>query len=752
MTKRMLRRRMTTWSRLLLALVAISVASFSAKVQAGGGPENAFVIVNPNSWASQTVANYFIYLRAIPASHVMMLPWEGPLDDPINVDDFRDKVLEPILKEITARGLEQQIDYVIYSSDFPYEVDTALDMRGSTIPNDVKPGSSLTGLTYLSQYVLARKPYYVLRTANRYTTITLPGKPTPPSQAFSAQQDFPPTDESREPEVLRYKLSTMLAITSGRGTSVNEAINNLLRSYRADGTHPSGTIYYMRNSDVRSTTRSPRFQAAIAELEQLGVSAQIENGVLPINKADVMGLMTGSAQFDWSKCGSTILPGAICENFTSTGGRVREGLHSSQTSMAEFLRYGASGTSGTVMEPFAYEQKFPLPGIHVHYARGCTLAESFYQSVSGPYQLLVVGDPLCRPWADIVRVGVHGLAPQDKVKGTVELEPFIVPPKSNQPEADTEDAAEPPADPPTPANGIARFELFVDGQLVTECQPGERFSWDTTTVSDGFHEVRIVSIASDAIATQSRCGVPCFVDNNGLECQLTAPAELSVRRGEPLRLEATCTGATQIDFLFAGGRLGSFPGEKCTLDVDTSVLGLGPITIWAVAQNPAEPKRFVPSQPVRIEVQPPAALPAMATPEGANFTPGLLLTLASGAKSSVPDTLPPNWLAARGVQPNQKYRLEGYFDANWADLYQFQTGFVGNITLKVDDQVLYTGTSTSVSPLHMVPVSLAKGLHHLVVEGESGANAALELRFGNIGTWRVGKDVFRHLPSPAGGG
>lgn len=732
--------------KFLLSAAIVAAACFARSAHAGGGPENLFLVVNPNSWASRTVANYFIYLRAVPASHVMMLPWEGPVDDPINVDEFRNKILQPILKEISTRGLEQQIDGIIYSSDFPYEVDTSLDLSNTSVPEDVHPGSSLTGLTYLSQYVLSHKPYYVLRTANRYMRITLPNDPTPPSQAFSARLDFPPTPESREPEVLRYKLSTMLAITSGRGTSVNEAISDLLRSYRADGTHPAGTIYYMRNADVRTKTRSPRFQAAIADLAKLGVRAETLNGILPENKPDVMGLMSGATTYDWSKCGSTILPGAICENFTSTGGRVREGFYSSQTSLAEFLRYGASGTCGTVMEPYAYEQKFPLPSIHVHYARGCTLAESFYQSVGGPYQLLIVGDPLCRPWANIARVGVRGISPQDKVKGTVEIEPFVVPPNTTPPAASAAATTEEPLA-EVPAYNVERFELFVDGRQVSQCKPGEKFTWDTTAFSDGFHELRMVSIEASTIATQSRCGVPCFVANQGLECQLSEPAAKTVRRGEPLHLEAACAGATQIDFVFAGGVLGGQPGEKAALDVDTTVLGLGPLSICAVAQHASEPKRFVTSQPVRIEIKPPAALAAIAKPAGATLTPGLLLTLASGDKSIVADTMPNDWLSSRGAQPNQQYTLEGYFDAASEDLYQLQAGFVGKLTVKVDDQVVLEGTSTSVAPLRMVPITLAKGLHHLVVEGESGATAQLELRFGNVGTWRVGKSTFSHIES-----
>ena len=61
--------------------------------------------------------------------------------------------------------------------------------------------------------------------------------------------------------------------------------------------------------------------------------------------------------------------------------------------------------------------------IQVHYARGCTLAEAFYQSVRGPYQLLIVGDPLCRPWADIPQVSVAGDAGGGRGHGTLTLKP-----------------------------------------------------------------------------------------------------------------------------------------------------------------------------------------------------------------------------------------------------------------------------------------------------------------------------------------
>ena len=94
-----------------------------------------------------------------------------------------------------------------------------------------------------------------------------------------------------------------------------------------------------------------------------------------------------------------------------------------QTPLTEFLRYGAAGSSGTVCEPYAIQNKFPVPAIQVHYARGCSLAEAFYQSVWGPYQLLIVGDPLCRPWARIPAIHVSGVEAGATVHGRLILKP-----------------------------------------------------------------------------------------------------------------------------------------------------------------------------------------------------------------------------------------------------------------------------------------------------------------------------------------
>ena len=81
------------------------------------------------------------------------------------------------------------------------------------------------------------------------------------------------------------------------------------------------------------------------------MAAEILEGTVPLNRKDVQGVVMGTAVFDWKASGSTILPGAICDNFTSFGGVMTQGA--GQTPLSEFLRYGAAGASGTVTEPYS---------------------------------------------------------------------------------------------------------------------------------------------------------------------------------------------------------------------------------------------------------------------------------------------------------------------------------------------------------------------------------------------------------------
>jgi len=224
----------------------------------------------------------------------------------------------------------------------------------------------------------------------------------------------------------RYFLSALLAYTGPRGNSLPEIERYLTRATTSDGTRPDGTVYLMENGDVRTETRQPWFSETCALLESIDHKCEIltkgvkgENGVLPLGRKDIIGLMTGTRSFNWKRSKSQLLPGAIAESLTSYGGDFDNG---SQTKLTEFLRQGAAGSSGAVVEPYALPEKFPLPLMHYYYALGHSLAESWYMSVASPYQTILVGDPLTRPYSDPIPLSLQDPDLKTPWRDTVQLE------------------------------------------------------------------------------------------------------------------------------------------------------------------------------------------------------------------------------------------------------------------------------------------------------------------------------------------
>ena len=577
--------------RTLLLITAGLLTALPTTAIAGGGPENVLLVVNRDSPASMTIANRYIQLRRIPPGNVLTLSWDRKADT-INVIRFRQEILKPVLATISRRKLEKQIDYVIYSSDFPWGIALGNDIKKMLAdarkarpdfvwPERHTPMGSINGLTFLSQAVLYGNPSYFHDDSNYYARRKTSEQEKEPTLAFRATQQFGPKGERVESGGRRYFLSTMLGVTVERGNTVDEVLSYLGRSSLADGTHPRGTIYYMQNSDIRSKARHGIFPAAVRALKQLGVEAEILQGELPLGKDDVQGLMTGTKTFNWKSSRSSILPGAICEHFTSHGGRLS--VPTGQTSLSEFLRYGAAGASGTVTEPYALAYKFPDAMIQVHYARGCTLAEAFYQSVAGPYQLLIVGDPLCRPWANIPRVSVKGLEASATVKGKLSLRPSATIKGKSK---------------------VDHFQLFIDGLRTTECGVGESLDFDTRLLGDGYHELRVVAFEAGLIRSQGRWIAPITTANHGRTITVEAtPAQIAYS-GKPLTLTVKSPGSSGIVLLHNSRLLGAIKGSAGRLRIDEpAALGYGTVQLRVVGFSSAKPTSYVWAKPINLTIK-----------------------------------------------------------------------------------------------------------------------------------------------------
>jgi uncharacterized protein (TIGR03790 family) len=536
----------------------------------GGGPENVLLVVNANSDASKTVANHYMRWRQIPPSNVVYINWKWQVRD-TNANIFRSDILQPVLDAIKERNLGLQIDYVVYSCDFPWLVDMRAEFEKKKLPASFKPVASLTGATYLWQFVQLKHPGVVSPASNWYVpkspqfnqaACVQIGAATSRAFRFHYSWDSSGRRTNNPQQGQRYLMSMMLGVTDGRGNTVDEILAYLHRSIGADATRPSGTFYFMKQNGPRSTPRHDCYAEVVTRLRQLGFGAEVLEGDVPKNRSDVLGIMAGVANFNLDQSGSRILPGAVCDHLTSLGGDLRP--NASQTALTEFLRHGAAGSCGAVFEPYNVQAKFPLPSLPLHYARGCSLAEAFYQSISGPYQLLLVGDPLCQPWAVPPSVTLKGLAKDEEVSGTVALEPSLT---------------------PAPGRSARFFETYVDGVMHARVRPDKTVPLDTTKLADGYHELRVVGVDSQAIETQGRVIVPFTVSNSGNQLELTAEPTGDLSKGATLTLTAAQSGAERITFLSNGRVLETVEGSPATASVTSEMLGRGPIQLQAKSEG-----------------------------------------------------------------------------------------------------------------------------------------------------------------------
>jgi hypothetical protein len=514
-------------------------------------------------------------------------------------------------------------------------------------------------------------------------------------------------DNGRDPGP-HYMLSTMLGVNTGRANSVDEVRTCLKRASIADGTWPRGTIYIERNGDIRSATRAWAFADLVDQLKQAGVNCVLEDGVLPTNRADVAGAVVGIAEFDWNASKSKVIAGAICEHLTSCGGMMGE--RDGQTPCTEFIRAGAAGSSGAVTEPYALQEKFPSPFMHLHYVKGSTLVEAFYQSLEGPYQLLIIGDPMCAPWRAKDSLSIEGVQSRDEVKGSITLK--------------------------AKAANAGGFALFVDG-LRTEQAGAPAFTLDTTRFADGEHTISIVATLNDQPKTCVRRDVVVSFANHGQGVTIAKKPAPKAAWGQKIAIELSCEGATSIEVLHFDRAIAKQNGAKATIEIDTTGLGMGRVELRPVGVMSDGTR--VRGAAIRCEITDPVTRRAINTPAGAQK--GLKLVAGGRAPVTVLDTFGADWIAAAGVKEGEEFELSGVFEAGRADLYQLQLRTNSAATIEIDGQPALLSDGWT---WRYAPVQLAQGRHELKLRGKASRDPRVDLRIGAAGTWHPSEQRFSH--------
>lgn len=343
----------------LLALLAFTVDPLAARV---------LVVANRNSPDSMRVAGYYAKKRGIPTSNVVLVTTSS--DEEIAKAKFNSEIEEPIRQAVTA--LRRPVDYIVLTRGIPlrfadwgtsggYSVD-------AMIAADQLPLPEITKLQD-SDVARAANPYF--------------GKSEPFSHA---------------------KFNFYL-VTRLDGYTVDDTLR--LVDSSATAKREKGPFFF-DEADNRKNKDYSDMQDLLGKADEMlrkkGFASSDEKTTTFVAPSDPLagyaswGSNDGAFNLD-TYHRLKFLPGALVETYVSTSGRTFRPTTGGQSLVADLIAQGVTGVKGYVSEPYTFALARP-DILFDRYTSGYNLAESFYMaSPVLKWKDVIIGDPLCRPYA-----------------------------------------------------------------------------------------------------------------------------------------------------------------------------------------------------------------------------------------------------------------------------------------------------------------------------------------------------------------
>jgi uncharacterized protein (TIGR03790 family) len=365
-------RRMITWSRNLLLW---GFVLFGPAALGGGSGLNVVVVVNQNSTNSVQLGNYYCEKRGVPPQNLLRVNWSGSVTDWTRTN--LDTVLRaPLNAMLTSRQLSNQIDFIVLSMDLPYRV------------------NENTGATTTSGYnsTTAALHYGFKPDGCSTCPANLPSCNLPPESA-SAYAGSEGIFRASPPISTTSNSWLVMMITASNLPQAKAIVD---RGVLADYSFPTQRVYLAKSFDLIRSIRHETFDDAVFDTRLRGYPAVRSTNISSTaGLGALLGFQNGVQFFTMPT--NTFVPGAMADDLTSYSGD----LFSSpdHVRVLDFINAGATAGYGTVVEPCAYLEKFPSPRNYFYQSRGFSIAECYYQSVTNPYQGIMVGEPLAAPFA-----------------------------------------------------------------------------------------------------------------------------------------------------------------------------------------------------------------------------------------------------------------------------------------------------------------------------------------------------------------
>lgn len=369
-----------------LCLWCVLSGSLGPEAHAGGSGLNVLLVVNQQSTNSVQLGNYYCEQRQVPPQNYLRMNW--PVGNGIwSNSDFTTALYTPLLNYINSSGLSNQIDYVVLSMDIPYRI---------TDPSSAADNSTTASVFY------GFKP-----DANPPCSLA-PGSTNLYAGSEGIFRQTPPISTS----------SNSFLVTMITASNLSQAMSIIDNGVMSDHSFPTQTVYLMKTTDPARNVRYQTFDSAIFNTRLRGNYSMLRTNInSPFGFSNLLGLQTGLMTFSISP--DTFVPGAIADNLTSYGGGLLG--YNDQTTLLAMIGANATASYGTVDEPCNYLEKFPSAEDYFYQARGFNIAESYYLSLTNPYQGLIVGEPLAAPFARPATGSWLGLATNALLRGVTNL-------------------------------------------------------------------------------------------------------------------------------------------------------------------------------------------------------------------------------------------------------------------------------------------------------------------------------------------
>ncbi|MGE3181467.1 MAG: hypothetical protein AB7N71_07550 [Phycisphaerae bacterium] len=559
----------TPWLRLLTLCAAASVT------WAGGTGNNALLIVDPTNADALFFANYYRAARSIPVSNILYIA-PGAFD----FDEFAETNIVALQATVQQRQIADHVDFVIVMPSDAYYVDAPNLVFDVCSPVRRFSISAAYSFSFLAQEILSAGGNYSSLAVNQYASFF--EGPIGFSAAAGWVQGVPTAPLFGQ----RIFLGALLGYTGARGNTREEIVDMIDRSVASDGAHPAGTFYFMHTDDpLRSPPRHGGFTLAELNIELDGGAAETLFADLPLGQNDCLGIMTGLANPGIENADMMLRPGTFADHLTSFAARFDT---NSQEKVSRWIVKGASGSWGTVEEPCNWSSKFPHASLHVNYFRGLTLGEAAYRSVGAlPFQGLLIGDPLTRPFAEIPTIVVSN-APTAPVSGNLSFTPVVT------------------------GGGIAEVRLLIDGVIRQTRPAGLPFTIDTTSLRDGYHDLCFEAVRNNAPKTSGRWIGSFMVENRDLRILLSATTQAGLTT-DLFSFAVDASHPPRETRLLHNGRIVARSGlSSASLAVPGSILGAGPVEIHAEAYYAGG--NAVRSAPIALQIEEAGVMSTAAAP------------------------------------------------------------------------------------------------------------------------------------------